>query len=406
MISRKIKNDVDSLPDRENLVAKSTKATLLQHVPRPALGELGNRMHITAKGAGDVKKGLVGKETKKVFPKQNSTAYLKCLDKVTTGKVADKPTANIQAKNVTSKPMIFTDTTEAYTIKQLSIMDPDEDSKNDPQMVAEYLGDIFNYLRELEDKYAVEKDFLYNHKSTPKMRAILINWLVEVHQNFKLCLETLHLCVSLVDRYLQVNKTVGRELLQLVGTSALLIASKYEEVYIPDIEDFTYICDNTFSRKQVLTMEASILKTLDFNLGKPASIHFLRRYSKIAQAKSEHHNLGKYILELALLDYNFAHVKPSLLAAAACCLSIAVIDDIKNVKSVWTILLRKFSTYSYDDIRGIMCELAVLIDKSPSMKYQAVRLKYASSKFLKISLNPNLSGTIIKRLIMHVPKPE
>lgn len=309
------------------------------------------------------------------------------------------------ANNIKAKKMSFVARIKTYTIKQLSKVDPDEDAKNDPQMVAEYLVEIFNYLRELENKNVVEKDFLKVHKTTPKMRAVLINWLVDVHQKFKLCLETLHFCVSLVDRFLQLDKTVGPESLQLIGASALLVACKYEEVYVPNIQCFTYVCDNNFNKADVLKMEGTILKKLDFNLGKPASIHFLRRYSKLAKVNNEHHNLGKYILELVLLEYNFAHVKPSLIAAAACCLSIAVIDGIKNVKSIWSDVLNKYSTYSYDDIRGIIYEMAALLDKSPNMKYQAVRLKYSSANFLNISLNPKLNGTIIKKLMMRAAVP-
>ena len=63
-----------------------------------------------------------------------------------------------------------------------------------------------------------------------KMRAILIDWLVEVHLKFKLVPETLYLTVNLIDRYL-LGSPVERSNLQLVGVSALLLASKYEEIY-------------------------------------------------------------------------------------------------------------------------------------------------------------------------------
>jgi len=67
-----------------------------------------------------------------------------------------------------------------------------------------------------------------------KMRAILIDWLVEVHLKFKLVPETLYLTVSLIDKYLE-KVVVNREKLQLVGVTAMLIASKYEEIYAPEV---------------------------------------------------------------------------------------------------------------------------------------------------------------------------
>ena len=63
---------------------------------------------------------------------------------------------------------------------------------------------------------------------TAPMRAILVDWLVEVQENFELFHETLYLAVRLVDLYLSRNSAVKREYLQLVGATAMLIASKFE----------------------------------------------------------------------------------------------------------------------------------------------------------------------------------
>ena len=68
--------------------------------------------------------------------------------------------------------------------------------------------------------------------------------------------------------------------LQLVGVSAMLLACKYEEMYAPEIGDFVYITDNSFTKTQIRRMEALIFRTLDFSIGKPLCLHFLRRNSK------------------------------------------------------------------------------------------------------------------------------
>ena len=66
-----------------------------------------------------------------------------------------------------------------------------------------------------------------NTETTGQMRAILIDWLVEVQENFELYHETLYLAVKLVDYFLQ-NNPVPKEQLQLVGATTLLIACKIE----------------------------------------------------------------------------------------------------------------------------------------------------------------------------------
>ena len=95
-----------------------------------------------------------------------------------------------------------------------------------------------------------------------RMRAILVDWLIGVHQSFKLVPETLYLTVNLIDRYLSI-KEVERPKLQLVGVACLLIASKYEEIYPPEVKDCVYITDRAYTRQEVLDMERNIVKELE-----------------------------------------------------------------------------------------------------------------------------------------------
>lgn len=86
------------------------------------------------------------------------------------------------------------------------------------------------------------------------MRAILVDWIIEVHLKFKLLPETLFITVSLIDRYLE-QVQIKRTNLQLVGVTAMLIASKYEEIYAPEVKDFVYITDNAYTKDEILQME-------------------------------------------------------------------------------------------------------------------------------------------------------
>ena len=79
---------------------------------------------------------------------------------------------------------------------------------------------------------------------------------------------------------------MSRSKLQLVGVTSMLIASKYEEMYAPEIADFVYITDNAYSKADIRRMECLILKTLNFNLGRPLPLHFLRRNSKAGEVST------------------------------------------------------------------------------------------------------------------------
>lgn len=90
---------------------------------------------------------------------------------------------------------------------------------------------------------------------------------------------------DLASFYLLQVYTVNRRRLQLVGVTAMLIASKYEEMFAPQVADFVYITDNAYREAEIRSMEALILKTLDFSFGKPLCLHFLRRNSKAGQVR-------------------------------------------------------------------------------------------------------------------------
>lgn len=144
------------------------------------------------------------------------------------------------------------------------------------------------------------------------MRSVLLDWINEVHHQFGLEIETYHMAVSMIDRYLQTNATTTRRYLQLVGVTILFMASKYEELMPPDITDFVYVTDDTYSKLQILQMEKTIFKALQFHLGKPLPIHFLRRFAKAAGTLGDRqYNTAKYFIELVSVDYEMTKYKPS-----------------------------------------------------------------------------------------------
>jgi cyclin A len=91
------------------------------------------------------------------------------------------------------------------------------------------------------------------------MRTILIDWLIEVADEYKLNDETLFLCIQYVDRFLS-TVNVTRSKLQLLGTTCMYVASKYEEMYPPALDEFSFITDNTYETKHILRMEQIIMK--------------------------------------------------------------------------------------------------------------------------------------------------
>ena len=141
----------------------------------------------------------------------------------------------------------------------------------------------------------VKADYLAEQTEIlPKMRSVLIDWLIGVHLQFHLLQETLYTTVAILDRYLQHDvKKISRSKLQLVGVASMLIAAKYEEIYAPEVKDFVYITDRAYTERDILKMEIRVLAVLNFNLGRPLPLHFLRRASKAGGVEAATHTLAK-----------------------------------------------------------------------------------------------------------------
>lgn len=82
----------------------------------------------------------------------------------------------------------------------------------------------------------------------------------------------------------------------------MLIASKYEEIYAPEVRDFVYITDNAYDRKEILDMEQQILQKLEFSVTTPSAYRFLERFFKVSQDSSLLWNLSRYLIELPLIE--------------------------------------------------------------------------------------------------------
>jgi len=284
--------------------------------------------------------------------------------------------------------------------EEAQIEDIDAEDAGNPQLVVEYVNDIYNYLRHVETIQNVKADYLAGQTEIlPKMRSVLIDWLVGVHLQFHLLQESLYTTVAILDRYLQ--KDVGkmaRSKLQLVGVASMLIATKYEEIYAPEVKDFVYITDRAYTEKDILRMEIKILAALNFDLGRPLPVHFLRRASKAGGVEVATHTLAKYILELSLGSYVMVSVPPSLMAAGALALAMKTLDPESSLASVWSTTLQHYTHYNLDQLKPVIKQLAVLLVNAPHAKLATVYQKYGNKKFMKIARIPALGNASLKKI--------
>jgi hypothetical protein len=196
-----------------------------------------------------------------------------------------------------------------------------EDEQWDTSMVAEYGDEIFEYMHSLEERMKPNASYM-DHQAEIQwsMRSVLMDWLVQVHNRFTLLPETLFLAVNYVDRFLSC-KVVSLGKLQLVGATALFVAAKYEEINCPSVQEIVYMVDGAYTADEVLKAERFMLSMLQFELGWPGPMSFLRRISKADDYDLETRTLSKYFLEITVMDERFVGCAPSFLSAGAHCLA-------------------------------------------------------------------------------------
>merc|ERR1711942_95185 len=281
------------------------------------------------------------------------------------------------------------------------VEDIDSQDFDNPQLCSEYALEMFAYLRQLEGRGSVKAAHLAGCPTNDKMRAVLVDWLVEVQLQFKLLQETLFGTVDIIDRFLAIEgKTVTRSRLQLIGVSAMFLAAKIEEVYAPACSDFVYITDNAYTEDEIKQTELKILNALEFNLFQPVSLHFLRRYSKAGDVDVLQHSLAKYALEVGLVEYSLVPVSGSEMAASALFLSLLLLEPEANAQSVWTPTLAFYSGYTRNQLVVTASKLAASIIRisDKNSKLAAVKNKYSSGKFLKVAELQELKGEALAKL--------
>lgn len=197
--------------------------------------------------------------------------------------------------------------------------------------------------------------------------------------------ETLYVTVSIIDRYLsKVN--IKKSQLHLLGVTALLIATKYEEIYPPELKDLLNISENKFSKDEVLKMENEILSTLEFNFFAPSSLRFLERYRKISNTASDDQIFffAQYLGEIALLDSFLLKHKQSNLAAAAFALSARSIKKI----NAWNNEMEKCTGIKGDDIKEAIEDLKQFALEVNPKFLSTLKYKFQKNEYLNVAQIP------------------
>lgn len=317
------------------------------------------------------------------IPNDNRLASLAVPSRLPQKRQATESSTNLVEKLRVPESSI--DNTESYHKKSRLIdyewQDLDEEDTDDPLMASEYVNEIFSYFYELETRMLPDPEYLTkpNTHLKPRMRSILVDWLVEMHLKFRLLPESLFLAINIMDRFMSIE-TVQIDRLQLLATGSLFIAAKYEEVFSPLVKNYAYFTDGSYTEEEILQAEKYILTILNFDLNYPNPMNFLRRISKADDYDVQSRTLGKYLLEITIVDYKFIGMRPSLCCALAMYLARLILGKVP----IWNGNLIHYSGgYRISDMKECI-ELMFNYLLAP-IEHDEFFKKYAMRKFMKAS---------------------
>ncbi|KAI3865182.1 hypothetical protein MKX03_005822 [Papaver bracteatum] len=268
-----------------------------------------------------------------------------------------------------------------------SVVDIDAEDADNPLAAVEYVEDLYKFYKSAESLSQVRGYMDLQKEINERMRMNLVDGLIKVRDRFQLMPETLYLTINIVDRYLATNRLVRKKQLKLIGMTAMLIASKYEENAAIKVDALV----GTYKRKEILAMERSILGKLGWNLTVPTTYHFLVRFIKASLADQEMENMVFFLAELGLMQYAMLKYSPSMLAASAVYAAQCTLKKTPR----WSKTLEHYTGFSECQLIECAKLLVNFHSEAPEHELRAVYNKYSTCTHNIVSLQPPAQQLLI-----------
>ncbi|XP_056869153.1 G1/S-specific cyclin-E1 [Takifugu flavidus] len=271
---------------------------------------------------------------------------------------------------------------------------------------------VWSNMLEKDKAYTRDVHMMEKHPHLqPKMRAILLDWLMEVSEVYKLHRETYHLAQDYFDRFMATQRNVFKSTLQLIGITCLFIAAKVEEMYPPKVHQFAYVTDEACTEDEILSMEIIIMMELKWSLSPQTPVSWLNVYMQVAYLKeTDELLLPRYpqetftqiaqLLDLCLLDVRCLEFSNGVLAASALFhfSSLELVEAVSALKRAeleecvrWMVpfamalrevggaSLRSFPGIPEDDVHNIQIHASYMAWLDKAYSYQDVDLEQHSN---------------------------
>jgi cyclin B len=264
----------------------------------------------------------------------------------------------------------------------------------DPSFCLHQIDEMYLYYNDIGNIF-VPKPYMIEKQTTitPEMRSILIDWLIDVCQIFEVDESDIWLCINIIDRYLEKNDILKSKF-QLLGITSFFIVTKIEDVYPPDLQNLVYVCNNAYSKTEILKMELELIKEINYQLMVPTAYHFIIRYLNFFHANETTRYLTFYYAERNLQEYDTIKYEYNIFAAA--CIYSSLLQQSMHLscmmshnKLIWPFSFQEFTGLQESDVRKVAKEIinnvSNTIISSKNGTLLSIKKKFSSDKYLNVS---------------------
>ena len=298
-----------------------------------------------------------------------------------------KSTSNLNTSSATTNYSITNQSFTSVDLSKSSNKDKSSAEKCGVKKNIDCIREIYMNLL-LDEKYSnlkIKKDYILAQKDiNESMRAILVDWLIDVHFLFRLKQRTLFQAINIIDLYLSYQ-LIERSKFQLLGIVALFISCKENEISLPRTKDLADISDKAYTPEEILNMEKKVLECLNFEILCPTAEEFYNIISSHFNFDEIQHHLGEYFLESSLYDCNMNNYKSSI-RAIACVYFVMKYYRIKGYNKLYSFEFT-FENSPEKIIKECAKKLCFLVKNLSNSKLQSARKKYSLGDYGKVATN-------------------
>lgn len=263
----------------------------------------------------------------------------------------------------------------------------DKISKNFP---VEYLNEIISDLcyNLYHSKINLERIKFNQQEKFFQMRMSLFNFILHLGMNSPISEGTIFLTYNIFDKYISVQSTDNDELI-LIIISSFCLATKYIESCIPNLDELCCVCNNKYTKDQMIKCELNIMEKLDYNISRPTIFDLFQFIKIIKNMTPKEYNLGLFIFEMFIISGQALKYNSLIIIEAVYLLILETTGKERIYLNLYTYFVNRdidINKYN-EDINNCLLDIKNECLHVKDKNFEYLIKKFESEKYQKISVD-------------------